>query len=182
MLPALSRKSSSVSNSAGSSSPERSDIGGQRELGVLVISGQQRQVAVDPKAFPRRAGAQVRDGPEHLKHGRGLCVGIVQVQHVHLRADADPQVRIEPRTGYAHKGAGVGKAGIGRDDDHKLGRKVAEQGGRLAVRGGEFPELLTQEGQLAVLAARPFAGCRAKRPVFPVRPYPPLPRQDGGGP
>ena len=104
------------------------------------------------------------------------------MQHVHLRADADPQVRIEPRTGYAHKGAGVGKAGIGRDDDHKLGRKVAEQGGRLAVRGGEFPELLTQEGQLAVLGARPFAGCRAKRPVFPVRPYPPLPRQDGGGP
>ena len=43
--------------------PECSDIGGQRELGVLVISGQQRQVAVDPKAFPRRAGAQVRDGP-----------------------------------------------------------------------------------------------------------------------
>ena len=105
-------KEPSVSNSAESSSRSAAMLG-SAELGVLVISGQQRQVAVDPKAFPRRAGAQVRDGPEHLKHGRGLCVGIVQVQHVHLRADADPQVRIEPRTGYAHKGAG-GRKGWNR--------------------------------------------------------------------
>lgn len=63
------------------------------------------------------------------------------------------------------------------------GEKSLNKGAASPWRGGEFPELLTQEGQLAVLAARPFAGCRAKRPVFPVPSVSsPASRQDGGGP